>query len=88
MSTYTGTSNGIYSVKWLNSSYTGPIFNFRRSSDNATSDFYVSGDGNSIGTSLEGAGTTLVSWLGASTAYIKKWYDCRPLYHRRALYSP
>ena len=75
MSTYTGTSNGIYSVKWLNSSYTGPIFNFRRSSDNATSDFYVSGDGNSIGTSLEGAGTTLASWLGASTAYITKWYD-------------
>lgn len=74
MSTYTSTANGMYSVKWVNIAYTGPIFNFRRSSDNATSDFYASGDG-VLGTSIGGSGTSLTTWLNGATAYVVKWYD-------------
>ena len=73
--TYVANSNGLYSVKWINSAYTGPIFNFRRSSDNVTLNFYVSGDGNSVGTLLGGTGTSLASWLSGATAFVTIWYD-------------
>lgn len=66
---------GIYSAKWINPLYTGPIFTFRRSADNVTRDFYVSEDGALIGDAPAGEGTTLTTWLGASTAYVTKWWD-------------
>ena len=72
---YTETSRGLYSVRWINSSYTGPIFNIRRGSDNVTRDFYVSGDGNSVGTALGGTGTSLASWLNSATAFVTTWSD-------------
>jgi hypothetical protein len=65
---------GIYAFKLCFLSYTGPAVNVRRSSDNATSDFYVDTNGN-IGTAIYGAGTSLTSWLASATGYITKWYD-------------
>jgi hypothetical protein len=73
MSVPTTNAKGLYSTKWINSSYTGPVFTFRRSTDNVTQDFYVSGS--SIGTSPGALGTSLQSWLGAATAYVTKWWD-------------
>jgi hypothetical protein len=75
MSIPTANSNGIYSVKWLNSLYTGPIFTFRRSTDSVTADFYVSDNGLFIGTDVNGTGTSLTTWLSGATAYITKWWD-------------
>ena len=46
----------------------------RRSSDNATSDFYADAYGQ-LGTTINGTGTTLESWLGAATGFVTKWYD-------------
>jgi hypothetical protein len=71
----TAGSQALYSVRWVNLAYTGPIFTIRRSSDNATSNFYTNQLGNSIGTNLGGTGTTLASWLGVATAFITTWYD-------------
>jgi hypothetical protein len=75
MSVPTSNPKGIYSAKWINPLYTGPIFTFRRSADNVTRDFYVSEDGALIGDAPAGEGTTLTTWLGASTAYVSKWWD-------------
>ena len=75
MSIPTTNVKGIYSVKWMNPAYIGPILTIRRSSDNVTSDFYVSEDGELIGTSYGGFGTLLTTWLGVSTAYVTKWWD-------------
>jgi hypothetical protein len=75
MSVPTSNAKGLYSVKWVNPLYTGPIFTFRRSADNVTRDFYVSEDGALIGDAPAGEGTTLTTWLGASTAYVSKWWD-------------
>jgi len=65
---------GAYAAYRVSTSYTGPTMNIRRSSDNATSDFYASPHGQ-FGTTVNGAGTSLESWLGASVAYIVTWYD-------------
>jgi hypothetical protein len=43
--------------------------------NNVTRDFYVSEDGALIGDAPAGEGTTLTTWLGASTAYVSKWWD-------------
>ena len=62
---------GAYSCARLSLTYTGPTLNLRRSSDNATSDFYAD-----IGGQLfTSTGATLSSWLGANTAYVVTWYD-------------
>jgi len=65
---------GLYSCKWINNAYTGPIFNIRRSSDSTTSDFYVNYVG-IVTTGKNGVGTTLSSWIGAGTAFVVTWYD-------------
>jgi hypothetical protein len=70
----TSKCSGSYAMTRTSTSYTGPTFNIRRSSDNATSDFYSNAFGQ-IGTQLDGSGTSLKSWLGTSTAYITTWYD-------------
>lgn len=72
---YASNGKGFYSVQWINTSYTGPIFKFRRSSDNALLDFYTSLDGKQVGTTLGGGGTSLSSWLSGSTAFVNTWYD-------------
>jgi hypothetical protein len=62
-----------YSLRRLYAAYTGPMIQVRRSSDNALLNFY--GDVNGVlGTSLNGRGSTLASWLGAATGYVPIWY--------------
>jgi hypothetical protein len=63
-----------YSLRLLKGDYTGPMLNVRRSSDNATQDFYGDIQGN-LGTIRFGNGQSLVSWLNGSTAFVTTWYD-------------
>ena len=55
--------------------YTGAIMNIRRSSDNATSDFYSDKQQTYLTTGANNTGTTYASWIGSSTGYITKMYD-------------
>ena len=50
--------------------------NIRRSSDNATQDFYADRLGNLLTAPV--TGRTLTSWLGGATAYVTTWYDQSP----------
>jgi hypothetical protein len=63
-----------YSVRLVNSNYSGPCVNVRRSSDNATQDFYADINGN-LGTQYLAKGTSFDSWLGTSVGYVTKMYD-------------
>jgi hypothetical protein len=74
---YLNTSNMLYafSVRLLVPNYTGPVFTLRRSSDNATSDFYADATQSYLTTGANNTGTTFTSWIGANTAYVNKWYD-------------
>ena len=63
-----------YSSRLLKADYKGPMVCVRRSTDNAESDFYGDVEG-SLGTLLYGKGTSLTSWLGGATGYLKTWYD-------------
>jgi hypothetical protein len=64
----------LYSLKLMNSSYTGPVLNIRRSSDNTNSDFYSDLYGK-LNTLANGYGTNLTTWLNGSTAFVQTWYD-------------
>ena len=63
-----------FGLRLLRADYLGPIINIRRGSDNATLDFYADTKGN-LGTSVYGAGTTLLGWLAGSIGYVTRWYD-------------
>jgi len=67
-------TRGAYSLFRMSNTYTGPTIKFRRSSDNATQDFYANASGN-LGTSINGTGTTFSSWITNSTAFVDTWYD-------------
>jgi hypothetical protein len=67
-------AKGLYALKRLYTTYTGPIMTIRRSSDDVTVDFYSDNPGN-LGTAVGGTGTSLATWLGANTAYVTKWWD-------------
>ncbi len=68
------TCHGAYATFRVSTSYTGPTVNLRRSSDNVTADFYADPYG-SLGTAVNGTGTSVESWLGTSTAFVVTWYD-------------
>ena len=58
----------------VTASYTGPIFQLRRSGDDSLGDFYADSFGRlSLGSG--GTGTPLLAWLGNATAYVAVWYD-------------
>lgn len=57
-----------YSMRKLYSDYTGPIIKLRRSSDNATMDFYATD------TDLVNI-AAITSWASSSTLYVHTWYD-------------
>lgn len=61
-----------YSVRRLTSTYSGPVVNVRRSSDNVTSDFYSDSIQSYINTA---GGVSLSTWLNGATGYVTKWYD-------------
>jgi hypothetical protein len=56
---------GAYSLYSLNSSYTGPIIQVRRSSDNQENNFYADDINNG----------NLLSWVNNSEGFISRWYD-------------
>jgi hypothetical protein len=67
----------IYAAYLVNPSYSGPVFNLRRSSDNAMADFYADALGN-LGTEPGAMGTSVVEWVGVgqvSIAFVSTWYD-------------
>ena len=68
------TCSGAFALFRVSTSYTGPTINVRRSSDGVTSDFYADPYGQ-LGSTVNGTGTTIESWLGTSIAYIATWYD-------------
>jgi hypothetical protein len=63
-----------YGVRLLNANYFGPCVQVRRSSDNATKDFFADVDGN-LGDAYLGNGESLATWLEGATAAVVTWYD-------------
>ena len=63
-----------YGTFQLMSWYVGPIFQARRSSDNALANFYAHADG-SFWTTTDTSGQQLTNWLNGMTAYCQTWYD-------------
>lgn len=64
----------VFATYLMKNSYAGPIFNFYRSTDGATQNFYADILGN-LGTGLGATGTSFLSWIGSGTAYVVIWYD-------------
>lgn len=58
-----------YGLRKLSSSYTGAAIQVRRSSDNTTQDIGFAAGSNNLDT------TALLSFVGAGSGYISKWYD-------------
>lgn len=67
-------AKGIFSLKRLLTSYTGPIINISRSSDSTKLDFFSDAYGN-LGAYYNGIWTPIATWLGTSTASVYCWYD-------------
>lgn len=67
LDTYSGAS-AAYSVRALNSAYTGPLLRVRRSSDNAEKDIYALYDGNLDTASME-------AFCPAQDGFVVTWYD-------------
>jgi len=70
------------STRLLSTSYSGPAFRIRRSSDNELRDVYFDGSGTISLTSqvsVAGGGpataTTLGTWIGANSGFVSIWYD-------------
>jgi hypothetical protein len=63
-----------YALVLLTTSYSGPVVQIRRAIDNTLSDFYADIQGN-LGTSTNGTGTCLNTWLKGSPGYIVTWYN-------------
>ena len=57
-----------YSLRALNSAYTGALITVRRSSDNATQDIYAKYDG-----SLDA--DSLLTFVGSGDGFVSTWYD-------------
>ena len=64
-----------YSVRKVIPTYTGPVFQLRRSSDNALQTFYTDDIQSYLTTGANNTGTSYSSWIGANTAYVTIWYD-------------
>jgi hypothetical protein len=63
----------IYSIRLVNTSYTGPLIKVRRSSDNATLDIYPVIQVNKQDSVIDEA--ALLSFVGAGSGFIDTWYD-------------
>lgn len=64
-----------YSVRRLRSGYTGAAMTVRRSSDNAETDVLFDSTYQVSNSSLVSAGGTFSAWYGASSVFVKTWYD-------------
>jgi hypothetical protein len=67
-------AKGIFSLKRLLTSYTGPVINISRSSDSTRLDFFSDAYGN-LGAYYNGTWTPIATWLGTSTGTVVLWYD-------------
>ena len=67
------TYQALFSVYRLRAGYADSIFQIRRGSDNAISDFLGDENGNLV--QRLGTGATIQTWLGGATAYVAVWYD-------------
>jgi hypothetical protein len=69
------------STRLLSTSYTGPAFRIRRSSDNELRDLYFDAGTISLNSQVSVAGggpatlTTLGTWIGANSGTVAIWYD-------------
>jgi hypothetical protein len=66
--------NGCFSLKLLNDAYSGFIINIRRASDNNTMSFYSTNSG-VLTSEPNGSGTTIATFLSATTGFVDTWYD-------------
>lgn len=66
---------GAFALKKIRAGYTGPLVELRRSTDNALKSFYPDANGNLSLTSEDGSGTSLGTWIGANSAFMKQLYD-------------
>ena len=64
-------SMGFFSLKSLNNS-SAKVVRVRRSTDNATQDFYSDRNGYMF---IQGTGQSMSDWLGSATGYVNTWYD-------------
>ena len=65
-----------YSMRLVIYSYTGPIINLTRSSDNTSSNFYTNRSQSYFTTGYNNTGMSYITWIGASTTvYVNIWYD-------------
>lgn len=64
-----------FSVRLILSSYNGPIFRVRRSTDNAVSDFYTDSTQSYLTTGPNSTGTSYATWISGATGYVTTWYD-------------
>ena len=62
-----GSATVAFSVRWLNSSYSGALVRIRRSSDSAEKDFYPDSNNELSMSSEDGAGTSLSSWISTDS---------------------
>jgi len=70
------TLGGAYSLKRLFTNYNGPVATIRRSSDNATANFYANASTGNLGTYYNGGGFTLAAWASnAFPVYVTKLYN-------------
>jgi hypothetical protein len=64
-----------YSCRLVVPSATQPVFQLRRSNDNALQDFYTDWTQSFLTTGPNNTGTTFATWVGGSTAFVRTWYD-------------
>lgn len=64
-----------YSVRLLVPTYTGPILNVKRSTDNTSADFYTDYQQSFLTTGINNTGTSMATWLGAGTATVNTIYN-------------
>jgi hypothetical protein len=67
LDTYTGAA-AAYSLRWLNTDYTGPAIRVRRASDNAEQDIGFDANGD-LDT------TALATFCSGTDGFVKTWYD-------------
>jgi hypothetical protein len=66
--------NGCFSLKLLNGAYSGFIITIRRASNNESMAFYSTTTG-TLTSGPGGSGTTIATFLSATTGFVSTWYD-------------
>lgn len=64
-----------YSIRLLNSEYSGALVEIRKSGDNELKSFYPDENNELSLNSTDGAGNTLLDWIGIENGFVRTWYD-------------